>query len=60
VKNEVNVFDKGQLIGGHLPAIAITIGSLRGSLPLVKETPSAEFLFCRLALWRVEIRGEAE
>lgn len=43
MKNEVNVFDKSQLIGGHLPAIAITIEYLLGSLLLVKETGSGEF-----------------
>lgn len=54
VKNEVNVFDKAQLISGHLPpALVIAIESN----PLVKETAfiselfEFEFVIGRKAAW---------
>lgn len=56
VKNDVNVFDKAQLISGHLPtALVIAIESMFGSLTLVKETGFIselfEFVIRREAAW---------
>lgn len=46
VKNDVNVFDKAQLISGHLPpALVIGIESMFGSPTLVKETGFISELF---------------